>query len=122
VLTGHTEPVNSVTLEQLGGHKVLVSGSKMVPVLEFARKRFLRWGKAVLRGHVSWAHSVALGWFSGHNVVVSGSSDSTVRVWELESDNIRIPIFMEASVLSIALNGPDIVVGSSAGIAVLGFE
>lgn len=70
-------------------------------------------------GHTDAVNSIALGQLGGRDVIVSGSDDGTVRIWGLEPNSISGPIFMGASVSSIALSGTNIVVGTSAGIAVL---
>jgi WD40 repeat protein len=113
---GHLH-VMSVALGQLGGRDVIVSGGldRTVRVWEASTGKALQ----VLKAHTDSVYAVAPGKLGEREVIVSGGDDKTVRVWELEPEKIWAPIFMDASVNAITLNGPDIVVGTTGGIAVL---
>ena len=80
--TGHTGGVRSVTVGEVDGRPVAVSGSDDGSV----RVWDLATGAAVSEpfiGHTGWVLSVAVGEVDGRSVVVSGSSDRSVRVWDL---------------------------------------
>src|SRR5215212_2731990 len=113
VLAGHTDTVESLSITQLDGRPVIVSGGdKTVRVWDLATGAPI--GQP-LTGHTSFVKSVATAQLDGRPVVVSGGGDRTVRVWDLATGApIGQPIAGHTNdVLSVAtaqLNGRPVIV------------
>jgi WD40 repeat protein len=80
--TGHSSWVQSVTVAELRGRPIVVSGSsdRTVRVWDLATGRPIG---GPLKGHKSYVNVVAVAEVEGRPVAISGSSDRTVRVWDL---------------------------------------
>lgn len=68
-----------------------------------------------LEGYTGPVTTVALS--ANGRAIVSGSADHTVRTWDLESEQLRLLFWNDASILSIALSpdGRTLFCGDSAG-------
>ena len=81
-ITGHDGSVLAVTVAELDGRPVVISGSD---------DRTVRvWDSAIgtsvgdpFTGHDGWVRAVTVAELDGRPVVISGSDDRTVRVWDL---------------------------------------
>jgi WD domain, G-beta repeat len=81
VLAGHTSSVLSVTLGEVGGRTVVVSGGADGTVRIWDAATGTAIGEP-LTGHIEQILSVAVGQSEERAIIVSGGVDATVRVWD----------------------------------------
>jgi WD40 repeat protein len=118
ILGRHTVAVNAVTVAEVGGRPVVVSGGSdaMVRVWELAT------GEPVgepFTGHRGRVNAVAVAELAGRPVVVSGGgiNDGIVGVWELHASQV-CSIETDASVQAIVcLPSSRILVATTRGLA-----
>jgi WD40 repeat protein len=81
---GHGGRVRAVAVAEVGGRRVVVSGSEDGTVRTWELESLWPQGERP-PGHEQAVNAVAVAEVGGRRVVVSGSEDGTVRTWELES-------------------------------------
>ena len=79
-LSGHDSSVESVALDVLDGHPVVLSGDFYGSVLLWDARAGVALGKP-LHTHAGSVHSLALGTLNGKPVLVSGCRDGIIQLW-----------------------------------------